>query len=126
MCKPCDFIAMLEANSHTDFAWINYDSEGNPVPGVPFESLLIVQNTDPRLVSEELPDPPETVFDMNAIREGEARALIVQTHQGRLVEQMTRVTGYFSKISGWNKGKQGELKERARPNIEETNTPLAS
>ncbi|MEM3396421.1 MAG: anaerobic ribonucleoside-triphosphate reductase [Thermoplasmata archaeon] len=30
------------------------------------------------------------------------------------VEGITRVTGFFSKISGWNKGKIGELKERYR------------
>lgn len=30
------------------------------------------------------------------------------------VEGMTRITGYFSKISGWNKGKLGELKDRYR------------
>ena len=33
------------------------------------------------------------------------------------VEGITRVTGFFSKIKGWNKGKIGELKERTRVNI---------
>ena len=33
---------------------------------------------------------------------------------GRNVEQLTRITGYFSRVSGWNKGKIGELKDRAR------------
>ena len=28
------------------------------------------------------------------------------------VEGITRITGYFTKISGWNKGKRGELKDR--------------
>ena len=28
------------------------------------------------------------------------------------VEHMTRVTGFFSKIEGWNKGKVAELKDR--------------
>jgi ribonucleoside-triphosphate reductase len=32
------------------------------------------------------------------------------------VEQITRITGYFTKVSSWNKGKVGELKER-RKNI---------
>lgn len=32
--------------------------------------------------------------------------------QGRDVDHITRVTGYFSKTSGWNKGKAGELKDR--------------
>ncbi len=30
------------------------------------------------------------------------------------IEGITRITGYFSKISGWNKGKLGELKSRHR------------
>jgi ribonucleoside-triphosphate reductase len=30
------------------------------------------------------------------------------------VEGITRVTGFFSKISSWNKGKLGELKQRFR------------
>jgi anaerobic ribonucleoside-triphosphate reductase len=33
------------------------------------------------------------------------------------VDGITRVTGYFSKISGWNKGKQAELKDRFRSEI---------
>ncbi|MBU2565641.1 MAG: anaerobic ribonucleoside-triphosphate reductase, partial [Candidatus Thermoplasmatota archaeon] len=37
-----------------------------------------------------------------------------ETSRGKNVEQMTRVTGYFSKIAGWNKGKTGELKDRYR------------
>jgi ribonucleoside-triphosphate reductase len=34
------------------------------------------------------------------------------------VEGITRITGYFSKISGWNKGKLGELKDRYRVRLE--------
>ncbi|MBI5568966.1 MAG: anaerobic ribonucleoside-triphosphate reductase [Desulfomonile tiedjei] len=30
------------------------------------------------------------------------------------VEQITRITGYFTKISSWNKGKRGELRDRYR------------
>ncbi|MCX5750526.1 MAG: hypothetical protein NT099_02455 [Candidatus Saganbacteria bacterium] len=30
------------------------------------------------------------------------------------IEGITRITGYFSKIKGWNRGKTGELKERFR------------
>ncbi|MFC1540631.1 anaerobic ribonucleoside-triphosphate reductase [Candidatus Margulisiibacteriota bacterium] len=36
---------------------------------------------------------------------------------GRNIEQITRITGYFSKVSGWNKGKRGELAERIRVNV---------
>jgi len=28
------------------------------------------------------------------------------------VEHITRVTGFFSKVEGWNKGKIGELRDR--------------
>jgi ribonucleoside-triphosphate reductase len=34
--------------------------------------------------------------------------------QSENIEGITSITGYFSKISGWNKGKLGELKERFR------------
>jgi anaerobic ribonucleoside-triphosphate reductase len=30
------------------------------------------------------------------------------------VEQITRITGYFTKVSSWNKGKRGELRDRYR------------
>jgi hypothetical protein len=33
---------------------------------------------------------------------------------GRNVECITRITGYFSKVSGWNKGKIGELHDRTK------------
>ena len=33
------------------------------------------------------------------------------------VDAVTRVTGYFSKVSNWNKGKRAELKERHRVNV---------
>lgn len=34
--------------------------------------------------------------------------------QSQNIEGITRITGYFSRISGWNKGKIGELKDRYR------------
>jgi ribonucleoside-triphosphate reductase len=30
------------------------------------------------------------------------------------VEQITRITGYFTRVSGWNAGKRGELRDRHR------------
>lgn len=36
---------------------------------------------------------------------------------GRNVEHITRVTGYFSRVSGWNKGKKGELADRKRISV---------
>ena len=36
------------------------------------------------------------------------------TAQGRNVDHVTRVTGYFSRVSMWNPSKRGELKDRAK------------
>jgi len=43
--------------------------------------------------------------------------LLGHINQGLQVEQMTRVTGYMSKVGSWNKGKLGELKDRERHSI---------
>ena len=40
--------------------------------------------------------------------------LQLQLTGGKDVEQITRVTGFFSKVSSWNKGKLAELKDRHR------------
>ena len=34
--------------------------------------------------------------------------------QGLDMEYITRITGYFTKVSSWNKGKLGELRDRMR------------
>jgi len=36
---------------------------------------------------------------------------------GRNVEHITRVTGYFSRVEGWNRGKRGELMDRYRVEV---------
>ena len=40
--------------------------------------------------------------------------LLKEINRGLEVEQITRITGYFTKVSQWNKGKRGELKDRVR------------
>ena len=60
----------------------------------------------------------ETHFTYSVIERMELKDLIIATHHGKNVEHMTRVTGYFSKVEGWNKGKKGELKDRSRSKIE--------
>jgi hypothetical protein len=59
-----------------------------------------------------------TFFSDSAIGEHELTFLLKRTHHGKNVEQITRVTGYFSKVSSWNKGKKAELKDRYRSNLE--------
>ena len=36
---------------------------------------------------------------------------------GRNVDHITRITGYFSRVSGWNKGKKAELADRHRVTV---------
>ena len=43
--------------------------------------------------------------------------LMSHINRGLEVEQITRITGYFTKVSQWNKGKRGELKDRFRVKI---------
>jgi len=49
-----------------------------------------------------------------AIADNDLTVLVAACKQGRDVDHITRVTGYFSKTSGWNKGKTAELKDRHR------------
>jgi hypothetical protein len=55
-----------------------------------------------------------TFFSEKAISEGELVTLLKHTHHGRNVEWISRVTGYFSKINSWNKGKRAEFEDRHR------------
>lgn len=55
-----------------------------------------------------------TFFTHQAIEEKALVDLLKNTHHGRNVEWISRVTGYFSKINSWNKGKKEEFKDRYR------------
>lgn len=52
-----------------------------------------------------------------AIERNTIDALTAACVQGKDVDHITRVTGYFSRTSGWNKGKAGELKDRHRSRV---------
>ena len=56
----------------------------------------------------------ETHYTEKAIAGHDLSTLIVYSRQGRNVENITRVTGFFSKVGSWNKGKTGELNDRHR------------
>ncbi|MCK4758179.1 MAG: hypothetical protein KAS67_06995 [Thermoplasmata archaeon] len=56
----------------------------------------------------------ETHYTEKAIASHDLSTLIVYSRQGRNVENITRVTGFFSKVGSWNKGKTGELNDRHR------------
>lgn len=52
-----------------------------------------------------------------AVEANTLEAITASCSQGRDVDHITRVTGYFSRTSGWNKGKAGELKDRHRVRV---------
>jgi len=52
-----------------------------------------------------------------AVEKQSLEAIAAACSQGRDVDHITRVTGYFSRTSGWNKGKTGELKDRHRVEV---------
>ncbi|MDQ7799545.1 MAG: hypothetical protein RDU76_11500 [Candidatus Edwardsbacteria bacterium] len=54
-----------------------------------------------------------------AIAENDWETIKAQTVGGRDVLHITRVTGYFTIVEGWNKGKLGELHDRFHSNITE-------
>jgi len=64
-------------------------------------------------------DQFETVtrVTFDAIEENNQVTILTSCMQGRNVTQITRVTGYFSRVSGWNKGKTAELRDRHRTGV---------
>ena len=91
-----EFVAHLSQNPGK-FAFQDKEQEGTP--GV------LVENRDFQT---------KTFFSEEAISAKDLTQLLVATHQGRNIEHITRVTGYFSKVGGWNKGKVAELVDRHR------------
>lgn len=94
--EKLNFIEYLNKNPDT-FEWQEGEHEGK-------EGIFVKNNQF----------ETQTHFSVEAIQKNDLDLLIRQTHHGKNVEQITRVTGFFSKVQSWNKGKQGELKDRHR------------
>lgn len=94
-----DFISYLEGHS-TEFEYMRGEHEG----------YFGVYVRNKRFETE-------IHLTYNAIERCDLDTLLKATHDGRNVEKITRVTGFFSKVSGWNKGKRGELGDRFRSNV---------
>ena len=43
--------------------------------------------------------------------------LMHEINRGLEIEGITRITGYFTKVSGWNPGKRAELKDRMKSRL---------
>ncbi len=93
-----NFIDYIGSNPDT-YEWLEGEQEN--------KSGIFVKNTQ---------FDTKTHFTMEAIKNNNLETLLAQTHHGKNVEHITRVTGFFSKVQSWNKGKQGELKQRFRVN----------
>jgi len=60
----------------------------------------------------------ETIkIDMNKINNISIEEIKMALTGGKNVEQITRVTGFFSVVRNWNAGKRAELKNRYRINL---------
>ena len=79
-----------------------------------FDSQEQEQDGAPGVLVENKSFQTKTFFPEETISASGLSQLLVATHQGKNVEHITRVTGYFSKVSGWNKGKVAELIDRHR------------
>lgn len=88
---------------------------------------MIAELTDKRADWEWAPDPENKgIFLRNnefstkvhvtwqALSDNTLETVKAACVQGKNVDHITRVTGYFSTVSNWNKGKLAELKDRAR------------
>jgi hypothetical protein len=64
-------------------------------------------------------DALETKIKLSAIgiEKATPQVLVEQLTKGTNVDHITRVTGYFGKTSGFNKGKIGELKDRYKATV---------
>ena len=58
-----------------------------------------------------------THVTFDAVERNTLEGIASSCAQGKDVDHITRVTGYFSRTSGWNKGKTAELKDRHRSRV---------
>jgi hypothetical protein len=59
----------------------------------------------------------QTVITCGKLAEMTADGLLQAINKGLEVEQIARITGYMTKVSSWNPGKVGELKDRRKFSI---------
>lgn len=91
-----EFVEYL-ANYPNRYEWVEGEQDGKPG--------LFVKNKNFETM---------THFTWAAVERYEAPVLIATMHHGKNIEHITRVTGFFSRVSSWNRGKKGELRDRHR------------
>ena len=55
-----------------------------------------------------------TAITYEKVEQLSADDLLRAINRGLEVENITRITGYFTKVASWNPGKRGELKDRRK------------
>jgi anaerobic ribonucleoside-triphosphate reductase len=105
------FHPLIDAGSLTHI-WLG-ESRPNP------ESLAnFVQKTMRETQNSQIAFSPEFTSCLDCGRTARGLTSSCQKCGSTNTEGITRVTGFFSKISSWNKGKIGELKDRHRVTIQ--------
>ncbi len=78
------------------------------------KSLDITRDVDGGIVIMNNDFDTRTHVTFDALKNNDIDTIFTQTAHGKDVEKITRITGYFSPISNWNKGKIAELQDRTR------------
>ena len=66
---------------------------------------ILVRNRELQTAIQLTPD---------ALEKNNINTIIMCLDQGKNVDQITRITGYYSTVGNWNKGKIAELNDRYR------------
>ncbi|MFH1148169.1 MAG: anaerobic ribonucleoside-triphosphate reductase [Pseudomonadota bacterium] len=110
------FHPLIEAGSLTHI-WLG---ESNPEPGAIADFVIRAfrqTQNDQIAFSPEFTTCRDCGKTSRGIRE---KCLYCQSEK---VDGITRITGYFTKVSSWNKGKLGELKDRYRSKVDSEPVP---
>ncbi|MDR0335120.1 MAG: anaerobic ribonucleoside-triphosphate reductase [Methanomassiliicoccaceae archaeon] len=101
------FHPLIEAGALTHI-WLG---ESKPAP----ESIAaFVEKTFRNTQNAQIAFSPEFTACLDCGKVARGLSTSCKACSSDRVEGITRVTGFFSKISGWNKGKTGELKDRIK------------
>lgn len=73
-----------------------------------------LQSTEDGIFLENTKLDTKIFVTNSALKDNNTDTIMAQLSQGKDVEQITRITGYFSTVGNWNKGKLAELKDRYR------------
>jgi ribonucleoside-triphosphate reductase len=103
------FHPMIEAGSITHI-WLG---EENPFPA---SIASVVKYTYDKTLNDQIAFSPEFTFCNDCYKTSRGLQSKCMYCDSNNVDGITRITGYFTKVSSWNKGKIAELNDRHRYN----------